>query len=108
MSDDPNVIQLKDIKARAAGVSPELADVVRQINERFRINIELTDPRLSRFKKLFPALSEAAAQEHEVEISPAREHVKRAIRQGVDAGRAQMMMDVIVCILEQDGLLQRK
>lgn len=108
MTDIQKVIHIKDAKARAAGVSPELADVIGQINERFGAQIELNDPRLTHFKKIFPALSEAAAIEHDMDITPAREHTRRAFRQGTEAGRAQMMMDVIVCILEQDGLLQRQ
>lgn len=107
MTDDRNIIHLKDARARAAGVSPEMADVIRQVNDRFGIEIDLNDRRLKRFKGLFPALSEAAALTHEIKISPARDHFRRAFHQGAEAGRAQMMMDVIICVLEQDGVLNR-
>lgn len=108
MDDTPKIVNLNDAKAKAAGVSPELAQVIEQLNQRFGIRIDLTDTRLERFKLLFPALNEAAMQQHDVAVHHEDAAVQKAFRQGLGVGKAQMMTDVIVCILEQDGLIERK
>lgn len=107
MEDQDKIVNLQDAKAKAAGISPELAQVITQLNQRFGIRIDLSDERLDRFKMLYPALNEAATQQHEIELKGAPEAYQRAFLQGVELGKAQMMTDVIVCILEQDGLIER-
>jgi hypothetical protein len=106
MSDD-KVIPFYQAKAKAAGADPELAAVIEQINQRFELNIDLSDSRLSTFKALFPALNEAAMQTHEVSVETGNPSIEKAFLEGVNAGKAQMMIDVIICILEKDGLLNR-
>lgn len=108
MKDQEKIVSLQDAKAKAAGISPELAEVITQLNERFSVRIDLNDERLERFKMLFPALDEAATQQHEIQMEGAPEQAKKAFAQGVEVGKAQMMTDVIICILEQDGLIERK
>lgn len=107
MEDQDNIISLQDAKAKAAGISPELAQVIAQLNQRFGIHIDLNDERLDRFKILYLALNEAAKQTHDIELEGATDRYQNAFLQGVELGRAQMMTDVIVCILEQDGLIER-
>jgi hypothetical protein len=107
MVDDKNIVSLQAAKAKAAGISTELASVIEQLNARFNIRIELTDERLERFKSWFPTLDEAAKQHHHFEMKNASTEVKDAFKQGVEVGKAQMMTDVIICILEQDGLIKR-
>jgi hypothetical protein len=106
MSED-KVIPFHEAKAKAAGADPELAAVIEQINQRFGISISLTDSRLGRFKDLFPALNEAATQSHEIKVDTGNPAIEKAFIEGVNAGKAQMMIDVIICILEKDGLIGR-
>jgi len=106
--DENKVISLDEIKAKAAGVSSELVEVINQLNERFGIRIDFTDERLERFKLLHSALDQAAKQKHEFRLDELAPDVEEAFRQGVEVGKAQMMTDVIVCILEQDGVIERK
>lgn len=105
--DKNKVINLQDIKAKAAGVNPEVAEVIRQLNERFGINIDICDERLDRFKNIYPALNEAASQAHGYDLQSDDPVVSEAFNRGVEVGKAQMMTDVIVCLLEQDGLIER-
>lgn len=105
--DDNKVIHLQDIKAKAAGVNPEVAEVIRQLNERFAINIDISDERLERFKNIYPALNEAAVQTHNYDLESDDPNVTASFNRGVEVGKAQMMTDVIVCLLEQDGLIER-
>ncbi|MDX1342213.1 MAG: hypothetical protein R3309_10095 [Reinekea sp.] len=106
--DDKNVIHWLDAKAKAVGVSPQLLSVIQQLNDRFGIQIDVADERLSRFKMLFPALDQAAAQHHDIDLKDADLATQRIFEQGVELGKAQMMTDVIICILEQDGLVLRQ
>lgn len=108
MEDQDKIISLQDAKAKAAGISPELAQVITQLNQRFGIRIDLSDERLNRFKMLYPALNEAATQQHDIALKGVPEAYQKAFLQGVELGKGQMMIDVIICILEQDGLLERK
>ena len=105
--DETKVISLQAKKAEAAGVHPELAELIRQLNERFGISIDIKDRRLDRFKGIYPALNEAAQQDHEYSVQSNDTEVLTAFNRGVDMGKAQMMIDVIVCLLEQDGLIER-
>jgi hypothetical protein len=105
--DDAKIISLQDIKAKAAGVDPEVAEVIRQLNGRFGINIDISDERLDRFKNIYPALNEAALQKHGIDIDSEDPKLAAAFNRGVEVGKAQMMTDVIVCLLEQDGLIER-
>jgi hypothetical protein len=107
MKDEDNIVSLNAAKAKAAGVSPDMAQVIDQLNARFRIRIDLSDDRLDRFISLFPALDSAAKQNHEIELERSSPEVKQAFAKGVEVGKAQMMTDVIVCILEQDGVIDR-
>ena len=106
--DDSKIVKLSDAKARAIGVSPQLLQTIEQINHRFGIHIDVTDERLTRFKMVFPALDAAAAQQHQFNLDNASEHDQQVFAQGIDVGKAQMMTDVIICLLEQDGLIQRE
>jgi len=106
--DDSKVINLTDAKARAVGVSPQLLQVIDQINRRFGIHIDVTDERLTRFKMLFPALDEAASQQHQFKLDNASEADQHLFERAIEVGKAQMMTDVIICILEQDDLIQRE
>ncbi|TCS43093.1 hypothetical protein [Reinekea marinisedimentorum] len=105
--DENKVINLQEIKAKAAGVDPEVAEVIRQLNERFGINIDICDERLERFKHIYPALNEAAQQTHGYDLQSDDPSITAAFNRGVEVGKAQMMTDVIVCLLEQDGLIER-
>lgn len=105
--DEKNVISLTEAKAKAAGVSPELIEVIDQLNTRFDIRIDIHDERLERFKLLYSALNEAATQGHHFQVENENVEIQNAFLRGVDVGRAQMMTDVIICILEQDGLISR-
>ncbi len=105
--DDNKVVSLQKAKAKAAGVSLDLAEVIGQLNERFGINIDITDRRLDSFKHIFPALNEAATQTHSFIIEQDDKNMQRAFQKGVDIGKAQMMTDVIVCLLELEGLIER-
>lgn len=107
MEDQDKIISLQDAKAKAAGICPELAQVIDQLNHRFGIHIDLNDERLDRFKILYPALNEAAKQTHDIKLGGVPDLYQQAFLQGAELGRAQMMTDVIVCILEQDGLIAR-
>ncbi|PTY38545.1 hypothetical protein BGP77_00010 [Saccharospirillum sp. MSK14-1] len=101
------IINLAEAKAKAAGVSTGLVDVIDQLNERFGIRIDITDERLARFNRLYAALDEAAMQHHEYQLEEHDSAMQSIFNQGVEVGRAQMMTDVIICVLEQDGLLKR-
>ena len=105
--DETKVISLQAKKAEAAGVHPELAELISQLNGRFAIQIDLTDERLDRFKQIYPALNEAAQQGHKFSVESDDTEIVAAFNRGVEVGKAQMMTDVIVCLLEQDGLIQR-
>jgi hypothetical protein len=107
MKGEEKVVSLNAAKAKAAGISPDMAQVIEQLNARFGIRIELSDERLDRFKSLFPALDSAANQHHAIELERSSPEVKQAFAKGVEVGKAQMMTDVIICILEQDGVLNR-
>jgi hypothetical protein len=107
MKDEGNIVSLHDVKAKAAGVSPELAQVLEQLNDRFNIRIDMGDERLERFKLLFPALDAAANQTHDIMLENSSAEVQKAFTKGVEVGKAQMMTDVIICILEQDGVIER-
>ncbi len=106
--DTDKVISLTEAKARSAGVSVDLAAVIQQLNQRFGITIDLADKRLERFKGLHPVLEEAARQRHQFDNPGLNPALQQAFNQGIEVGRAQMMIDVIVCLLEQDGVLSRK
>jgi hypothetical protein len=106
--DSDKVVSLADAKARAAGVSVELASVIEKLNQRFGINIDIADERLDRFKSLYPVLEEAAKQHHQFDNTSQNPAQQQAFRQGIDVGKAQMMIDIIVCLLEQDGVLFRR
>ena len=106
MSDD-KVIPFYKAKAKATGTDPELAAVIEQINQRFGVSIDLSDTRLIGFKALFPTLNEAATLSHDISVDTGNPAIEKAFLEGVKAGKAQMMIDVIICILEKDGLIDR-
>ncbi len=107
MSDD-KIINFHNKRAEAAGIQPEIGTVIEQLNQRFGIRIAMDDPRLERFKSLYPILDAAAKQTHSIQLDVADDALRETFVKGVDVGRAQMMTDLIVCILEEDGLLERR
>ncbi|MFQ3281840.1 hypothetical protein [Reinekea sp.] len=104
---DDKIIPFYEAKAKATGTDPDLAAVIEQINQRFGVNISLTDHRLAGFKALFPVLNEAATLTHDISVDTGNPAIEKAFLEGVSAGKAQMTIDVIICILEKDGLINR-
>ena len=105
---DKNILSFLNAKAKAAGIEVGLVEVIEQINQRFNLNIDMNDARLERLKSLYSVLNEAAVQRHTFELEKASPEVQKVFEKGIEVGKAQLLMDLIVCILEQDGLIERK
>lgn len=106
--DDDNILSFADAQAKTAGVSPEFSELIHKLNNHFNLTISLSDSRLERLKSLYSVLNTAAIEQHDIDIEGFSDEHIELFRSGVKLGRAQMLTDIIVCVLEEDGLLIRK
>ena len=107
MKTNDNIINLYDWRTEATTNKPEIQAVIDSINQQYGLEISADDPRLEHFKTLFLTLEIAAAQKHSLCGTESMEaETKRAFVQGIEFGRAQMMTDLILAILEKDGLIE--
>lgn len=105
MSD--KIIDLLHVKAKAAGVDPQFQTLIQQLNQRFSLHIESTDPRLERLKNLYPVLEQTARTTHKYQLENSPATREEAFLQGVEFGKTQTLLDFIVCLLESDGIIEK-
>lgn len=105
--EENKVINLKQAKAKYAGIDPDLLDVIDQINNRFDIELDASDKRIKRLKEFYPILKRAVNQEHNFKLDNSRPDVQNAFAEGLKAGKAQLVTDIIIDLLEQDGLITK-
>jgi hypothetical protein len=102
-----NIIDLLQVKARAAGVDPQFQTLIQQLNQRFSLHIESSDPRLQRFKSLHPVLEQTAQTNHKYSLEEYHISPQDAFLKGVEFGKTQALLDFIVCLLEADGIITK-
>jgi len=102
-----NIIDLLARKAEAAGVDPQFQVLVQQLNQRFGLNIESSDPRLQRLKDLYPVLEQTAQVKHQYNLKDVNGSPEESFLQGIEFGKTQALLDFIVCLLEADGIVTK-
>ncbi len=101
------IIDLLQVKAKAAGVDPQFQNLIEQLNHRFNLHIESSDPRLDRLKTLYPILENTAQMNHKIELTGNPKSMRDAFLQGIEFGKTQTLLDLIVCLLEADGVITK-
>ena len=102
-----NIIDLLHIKAKAAGVDPHFQTLIQQLNARFGLHIESNDQRLERLKDLYPVLETTAQTNHKYHLEEHNLTPEDAFLKGVEFGKTQALLDLIVCLLEADGIIEK-
>ena len=102
-----NIIDLLAIKAKAAGVDPQFQTLIQQLNQRFNLHIESNDPRIERLKEIYPVLEQTAQTNHKFSLEETKLSSQEAFLKGIEFGKTQALLDFIVCLLEDDGVIEK-